>query len=390
MDILTLNYVNLFLGIAASFLLILLYKQNKQLFLLYWFFASSCLWINSTIGIFSRSGFDLPYWLNPAIPNTCYMGIYLFLLAGLYEQTQRKFKVGWLLAIVILTYAINLTELAQASSANRLLLNLPISIVLNVMALRLLIRQKNRELRAVYICFSMAFLFNIIQLCSRYILFSLDLSGIFTQHSSQIMIGLGYFAITAFSLLTFGSCLYLVYRQQHIALQHIADRDALTGVFNRWLLNEKLQTELQRSQRLKQCCSLVMLDIDHFKQVNDLYGHVAGDRVIAHIAYVAQSELRGYDSIFRYGGEEFLICLPNTDSQAALHIAERIRIQVEQSCAIDCQQAKATVSVGVSTYTDGKPDWQHLITQADNALYQAKKQGRNQTQHYQHLVTQDL
>jgi diguanylate cyclase (GGDEF)-like protein len=387
MDVLTLSYVNLFIGFAAALLFTLLYKQDsQQRHLKYWLVAGLCLVVNSVLGIFSASFIVLPYWLLPATANVCTIGIHVFILAGLYQHTRRAFNMHWLLGIILITFAMNLTDFAQQSIANRLLLNFPLIVGLNVAVLRLLCRQPSSGLQGVYLSFRIALSFNIAQLSIRFALVALDMAGIELAIHRTLVYSLGYFCLAAFSMLVFGSCLYLVYRQQHIRLQHTAERDALTGVYNRRMLEQKLLTELQRSARAGQHCSVIMLDIDHFKQINDNYGHMTGDLAICHVASVTQQQLRSYDQIFRYGGEEFLLCLPDTDSSAALHIANRIRKQIAHSTLPACDTISLTVSMGIATYTGGELHWQQLISQADNALYQSKQQGRNQSSHFSQLL----
>lgn len=386
MDVLTLGYVNLFIGIAASLLFGLLYRQDtQQRKLLYWVVSGCSLILNSLLNILAQSHFALPYWLMPAAANTSTIAIHVFMLAGLYQCTQRTFKLHWLLGILLLTYAANLTDFAQASLIQRLLLNFPIIVGLNIAAIRLLKQQSDTGLRHVYNGFVFAFMFNIGQISIRYLLLLLDLSGVALPANQLLVYSFGHFGLTTFSMLIFGSCLYLVYSQQQLALLHTAERDALTGVYNRRVLEQKLQTELQRNARSGQSCSILMLDIDHFKQINDRYGHVTGDHAIRHTANVIMQQLRSYDIIFRYGGEEFLVCLPNTDTNAALNIANRIRKQLELSPLHDGRDIQLTVSIGVATYSDAAVHWQQLITQADNALYQSKKYGRNQTWHFSQL-----
>lgn len=386
MDVLTLNFVNVFIAIAATLSIFLLYKQNSQKYLLYWMAAGGFLLTQSILSIFYRAAYAMPFWLVPAAANTSTISIHILLLAGLYQHTQNAFKSRWLIAILLISYAANLTEFAQISVTNRLLLNFPIIIGLNALGLVLLLRQPKNTLSSVYNIFIIAFAVNITQLIIRYMMIILDLSGISQLINTELIYSLGHFGLTTFAMLVFGNCLYLVYRQQQITLQHSAEHDPLTGVFNRRILDTKLQIELQRSARMGQHCSIIMLDIDHFKQINDTLGHVIGDKVIRRVADLAKHELRLYDIIFRYGGEEFLIFLPDTQASVAVSIANRIRHQVEQSNLPDCASTSFTVSSGVATYTGGNIDWQQFISQADNAMYQSKKLGRNQSIHFNHLL----
>ena len=163
------------------------------------------------------------------------------------------------------------------------------------------------------------------------------------------------------------------------ALRDQATHDSLTSIWNRASILETLEAELQRSKREMRPLGLVMFDLDHFKQVNDTYGHLAGDVVLREMAQRVRGTLRAYDAIGRYGGEEFLIVLPGCDQQATEKQAERTRHIV--SCdAIDVGSAQIQISAsfGTSAFLPGVPISSHaLIHSADEALYRAKDLGRN-------------
>lgn len=145
--------------------------------------------------------------------------------------------------------------------------------------------------------------------------------------------------------------------------------DHLTGLANRRLMDIVLKRSFAKAVRFKRPLSLIMLDIDHFKKYNDTYGHSDGDKVLANVAKVLLKETREIDLAVRYGGEEFLILLPETNLEAAIDAAERIRQTVETS-------TKVTVSLGVASYHE-KMQQDEIITKADEALYKAKQNGRN-------------
>ncbi|MBU2112597.1 MAG: GGDEF domain-containing protein, partial [Gammaproteobacteria bacterium] len=300
----------------------------------------------------------------------------------LYTHLQRPFKYHWLIGLFLLSYVLNFTDFAQLSIVNRVLLNCPIIIALNFLAIKLLLSQPRTQLTGVYRTLILTFVINICQLSIRLILLGLHTLDVSAAPQVTLIHSFGYYGLTTFAFLTLGSCLYLVYKRNSIEMRDNMERDPLTGVFNRHNLSLKLQNELQRASRSKQQVSIVMLDIDHFKKVNDSLGHVAGDLALCHVANVAREQLRPYDAIFRYGGEEFLICLPDTGSDAALTIANRIRKHIEQSDISALPQLKLTISVGVATSSISDTDWQQLIQHADQALYQSKRLGRNQVSHY--------
>ena len=167
------------------------------------------------------------------------------------------------------------------------------------------------------------------------------------------------------------------------ALQEQAVRDGLTGLYNRRYLDEMLEREVSRARREGIPLSLVMLDIDHFKRVNDTYGHQAGDEVLRILAATLMADIRTEDMACRYGGEEFLILLPNMPLAAALTRAEAWRGAVEKLCIVHGDfPIQFTVSLGVAAYPDDGKTPDDLTRCADQALYRAKHGGRNQVRAY--------
>lgn len=162
--------------------------------------------------------------------------------------------------------------------------------------------------------------------------------------------------------------------------------DYLTGAWNRLEIERRIEIEISRSRRYGSPVALVLFDIDHFKQINDNYGHEVGDEVLQSLVNFCQKNIREIDVLGRFGGEEFLILMPNTDEGAAFSAAERLRVGVETLlCAShNGTEIRITVSLGVSVIhlDDDKDAYQQmkvLISQADQAMYLAKQSGRNQT-----------
>ncbi len=162
-------------------------------------------------------------------------------------------------------------------------------------------------------------------------------------------------------------------------LKHLSRTDRLTGLNNRGHWEEELKREYSRHRRYGSTAALVMFDIDHFKKVNDTYGHQAGDKVIQAVAEVVRKEARDTDIAGRYGGEEFVILLPDVDSAGARLFAERLRQKTEAlTVDYDGQVIPFTISLGVADLAQSSNDHQQLIEWADHALYQSKRNGRNQ------------
>lgn len=159
------------------------------------------------------------------------------------------------------------------------------------------------------------------------------------------------------------------------------NRDALTGAINRVTMLQVLREQQALVKRKVQLCSIAMLDLDHFKTVNDQYGHTAGDYVLAGISRFIIENIRPYDKFFRIGGEEFLICFQNTNTKLAFEMVERLRIGISemQINVNENQFINITASFGISSI-ESDSSIEHSIEYADKALYKAKNAGRNNTQ----------
>lgn len=167
-------------------------------------------------------------------------------------------------------------------------------------------------------------------------------------------------------------------------LQYESITDSLTGLKNRRYFDQRLSEEIAQSKRYRLPLSLLLIDVDHFKRVNDTYGHQMGDEVLKNLSKVILEMVRDSDVVARYGGEEIAIITPNTDKAEAILLAERLRNIVQKStlASMDATQdvIQITISVGVSTLNFERMDKDILVEEADKALYEAKNLGRNRVQ----------
>jgi diguanylate cyclase (GGDEF)-like protein len=161
-------------------------------------------------------------------------------------------------------------------------------------------------------------------------------------------------------------------------IERLARTDSLTGLANRRTLFETMQREIRRAERLHESLSVVLADLDHFKSINDQYGHLAGDHVLASTAAVFGSQSRPYDLAARYGGEEFVLLLPATTTDGAVAVAQRMRKKIAEMRVPECP-AQISVSFGVATWIAGET-LEQLVGRADVALYAAKGAGRNRVE----------
>lgn len=170
-------------------------------------------------------------------------------------------------------------------------------------------------------------------------------------------------------------------RQEKAELQRQAMTDALSGLYNRRFLMEALAGEYERAKRVQRALSVLLIDVDHFKQINDTLGHQAGDQVIRGLAVLLQQQRRRYDVVGRYGGDEFLWILPEVEVAGAFSLGERIRLAAEYTpFGGEDRLLQVTLSIGAATYSpaeDSEPDYVALLVHADRAMYEAKTTGRN-------------
>ncbi len=153
--------------------------------------------------------------------------------------------------------------------------------------------------------------------------------------------------------------------------------DGLTGVYNHRYFQNQIELELSRAQRYDLNFSIILIDLDKFKKINDTYGHISGDRILKRISKQISNTLRKTDTVARYGGDEFVVLLPETGKENAVSVANRIRGNIDK--ANEREEIKINVSIGMASYPDNGVYSKDLVQKADSALYKAKEESRNRT-----------
>jgi len=195
-----------------------------------------------------------------------------------------------------------------------------------------------------------------------------------TEFFGTSVIQLIYVASFSFSVLLFSiSTVLMATDRLRTELEHLANHDSLTNALTRRQMDEICRAELERCHRHGRSLALLMMDLDHFKSVNDSHGHQVGDRVLVNFVAKVSALLRGPDHLGRFGGEEFMALLPETTLDEAISVAERIR----EVCAQADQAPYCTVSIGITTNRQDSDTVETLMTRADTGLYRAKANGRN-------------
>jgi diguanylate cyclase (GGDEF)-like protein len=209
-----------------------------------------------------------------------------------------------------------------------------------------------------------------------------DTSSMATFWTPNIIQLATYF--NCFIAVTINSMGYILMTEEraHETQRVLAMHDALTGIRNRRAILEDLDRQISLAQRSQLPLTLLMIDVDHFKTVNDTHGHQTGDRVLQHVAEVIRQRIRTQDLLGRLGGEEFMVVLPNTDMAGGHQVAESLRQAIAQAPVDHLHNAiQVRISVGVNgLHADHAPDAHTLISQADAALYRAKRKGRNRVE----------
>ena len=234
------------------------------------------------------------------------------------------------------------------------------------------IRPRNRLVKFMIACYACAAAISVIRILA--VLSGIDNTGSLFEPTFFQRIFLLTFGLTW--LLASAVFILIVNDRLHSMLRRAAAHDPLSGLLNRGAVTMMLEREIDRAVRHRSPLSVLMADIDYFKQINDSYGHAVGDRTIVDFATRATLQLRCYDLLSRYGGEEFLLVLPGTEASMATRVAERVRASIATEPG---DGPNYTVSIGVASYVEGMT-LSALVSAADQALYQAKNNGRNRVE----------
>ncbi|MDE1989800.1 MAG: GGDEF domain-containing protein [Betaproteobacteria bacterium] len=304
------------------------------------------------------------------------MGLqYLGIRSFLGKSSQSALVTGWVMLGILMNFWLCIVE---PNISLRTLLNSLIYAVGSLACARALLIPAPSPLRTAYWFTGAAFtlLGGVLLLRAGIILISP--SGQYGLVVSSPLNTWSFFLASLQQLcVTFGFVLMVNYRLI-MDVQKIASRDMLTDAFTRRRLEEEAQRLLARCVRTGDVMAVMMIDVDHFKSVNDRYGHPVGDEVLRRLADIAQRSIRTDDYFARYGGEEFCILLLSTNEKEALVLAERLRLAYAAALIhVSGYPVKSTISIGVADTQHTGLDWQQLVSAADQALYRAKQLGRN-------------
>lgn len=378
MDAFTLVVVSLMASTVMAASMALLYRADpRQACLRDWAITGLFFACNNVLAALAFKS-DLPRVLVPGVANMLYVLGHFGILAGL--RRHLGLAPGWPLmgAVAPVVLALHALPLVQASVANRLLLFTPMIIAINLgigVALRGRIRRDEWSVYMPLVATECIFMLQ--QSMRTLYLVAGEARGL-TFLGSQFLQTSGSLFLLLFVSVTPMSCALIVAHRQAQDLRRASLTDALTGWLNRRALQETADAAFGRCARDGTGLYFIAFDIDHFKSINDRYGHGVGDTAICHVTALSARVLCASDALFRIGGEEFAVLVAGDGLGSVCAVAERLRERLAMApLAVDGVAVPMTVSVGVAALDAQDQDWEDILRRADEALYRAKTLGRN-------------
>ena len=371
----TLAFCNALAGVMMCINMTVLYRASpRERCLLDWAVSGALFGVGSFLDTFVGG---LPYPLSPALTNVGFIAAMMFIGQGVSRYLNLRPNLSLLLALAVVFYAMQFLPVLHNSARLRVSAVTFISSLFLLRPAYLLWHHDKEGTRDARMLLSAILIGYSVLLVIRAVGFFLqpEKAGYFTTEPIQVF---SYIVDIFFVSSCMLACGTLVFRHQEVHLQALVRIDPLTGLFNRFSLSEFVNREIMRAQRYRTPLSVLVLDLDHFKRINDRYGHDGGDCVLKELAVCMRESLRDSDLAFRIGGEEFMAWLPNTDVTLALQVAERMaNIVRERKIQFAGQTIQCTASIGVAQWHAGDSHWERTFSRADSALYQAKAQGRD-------------
>ena len=301
-------------------------------------------------------------------------------IEGVLSHTSYRLNRRWVGAALAATVLV--LAFSNFGGPYSALLNLvaptPIAIVLFLIGAAMLLRDPPAEATDAAAFMAAILVFAVALWILRNAIMWDALNGVPDRERLDLIIALFAIAQIVVSVACTMSLFWIEVRKMEATLIRVAHSDVLTDLPNRRAIMTRFRTEVARAARQRQPLAMLIFDIDHFKQVNDTHGHLAGDAVLKNIAVTLATGKRNEDVLGRIGGEEFMLLLTHHSADNARHLAERLREHVA-AAALDFEgkTLSVTVSGGISVYPADGEDWDHLFAQADRRLYESKRNGRN-------------
>jgi diguanylate cyclase (GGDEF)-like protein len=319
----------------------------------------------------------IPDWISIALANTAIVGAMVLAIRGLRVFLGSKPRDLMALALLpgLFAYLLVFSVVAPSNIAR----SFAIASALGVIAARtaLLLRSKAPAQSRLSCRFTEYVFWGVALACSTLVVGTAFFGTEDALHPDTLHAAT-FLAYAAFIMITTLGVMWMEIETLQAELVYSAHYDSLTGIYNRGTFLQEFEREVSRAGRAGGAFSLAIFDLDHFKQLNDRFGHPVGDQVLRRFADVLRSGIRKHDTVGRYGGEEFALLMPQTGKDTALRVAERVRSALEtRGVNVEGRRVDVTVSGGIATYGLDGHDWDTLLSAADTALYEAKDGGRN-------------
>jgi diguanylate cyclase (GGDEF)-like protein len=383
MDPFTLVVASALVAAIMAVSMLLIYRaSSRQSCLLDWALSGLCFLVSSIIGAFAAK-YQPVGVLVPAIANAFYIAGHAGILVGMRRHLGLRARYDVLALLALAVLAAHALPFAQGSVLQRLLMFTPVVACINLGVAWLLWRQPDDGDKPAYLPLMALELLFMVQMVLRtlYLVISEDRS--LTFMGSQFLQTSGSLFVLVFLSVATMSCAVIVTHHQELALRRASLTDTLTGWLNRRALHDIARREFERRQRTAMPLFFITFDIDHFKAINDRYGHSVGDTAIRHVTALSARVLRGYDALFRVGGEEFAVLVGGGSLADVQGIAQRLRELVASTPLLEQGlMVPMTVSVGVAAARENDLRWEDVLRHADEAMYHAKQQGRNRVAVY--------
>ena len=375
MNIETLILVNILISLEFALLMTAIwYSQKRNRILGYWVLAE---WLVPIIFLFAQlfQSTDNMLWLSFSI-----VAIWLTFAAHLealrlFSNTRPYAKYALIFG-VLFSFLIGYMKIIGLNDGQRILLT-SLSLMINSsLVILAVIYRKDQDGSTIYrlmiVVYALHFLYQLFRAAATTAL------GWLQGVPDELLMSSNYLELILFKMFSDMSIIGLIIQRMQSRLNYLAHHDDLTELPNRRFFVALAEREIADSRRKGKPCSVLMLDIDHFKNINDRFGHQAGDRTLFLFASWLRRSLRQHDVLARLGGEEFCVFLPDTDEKAAMEVAERLRAAVlANEVEWGTDHITITASIGLACYPKNGDEFRTLLQTADKALYQAKMLGRN-------------
>jgi diguanylate cyclase (GGDEF)-like protein len=368
-------------GTMATSMLLLYKASSRQPCLLDWSVSGLFFFASNIIGAYAAK-YQLSHVLAPALGNMLYIAGHAGILAGVRRHLGLRPRYDLLAILALAVFAVHALPFAQGSVLHRLWLLTPVVAGINFGVVLLLWRQPDNEAKPAYRPLMALELLFMAQMSLRSLYMLASGERHLTFMGSQFLQTAGSLFMLVFLAVATMSCALIVTHQQELALRRASLTDVLTGWLNRRALHDIAGREFQRCRRTGTPLFFITFDIDHFKSINDRYGHSVGDAAICHVTTLSAQALRGYDAMFRMGGEEFAVLVCGGAPSDVAGVAERLCALVADT-PLQVQGTapglplQMTVSVGLAAARPGDAQWEDVLRRADEAMYHAKRHGRN-------------